>query len=338
MNLWTDIVSPVELTMAARVGIEERERTRVSLATFLPNRTVDDIAVRLTTTESGLVPVAEYRSYDAETPLGATPGGKHVTVDLPALGQKIRVSEYDQLRMRHREDSDLVRNSIGKVAIRVGQAVADRMELARGKVLAEGGASIFENGFYSTADFGRHEDLTINVAKKWTESGATPLTDIQDAVEKYIAVNGVEPGTLLVSRKTVAALLRSEEIRKTASGNTPTMVNRNYVDSLLDSFGLPGLFAYDRKVRTQAGLQAVIPDNMVLLLPSADHAEELGSTFWGTTLEAMAPNYGLTVDDRPGIVAGAYREEDPMGVWVKAAAIGLPVLANPNLVATLTVA
>ena len=98
--LWTEVVQPQSLTTVARETLDERERSKNILAQFLPNRVVDDISVSLSATTNGLVEVAEYRAYDAETPIGAMPGGKKISLELPPLGQKIPVSEYDQLRAR----------------------------------------------------------------------------------------------------------------------------------------------------------------------------------------------------------------------------------------------
>lgn len=336
MALWTDVVTPLELTMAARLSMEETERARSSLAQFLPNRQVNDLSVRLTATSTGLAEIAEYRAYDAETPIGAVTGGKRVTIDLPALGQKIRVSELDQLRMRGRDGNTVVRNTIGQAAAQVGRAVADRMELMRGQVLATGKATINENQFITESDFGRDEKLVTTVGKGWQDHGtATPLADLQAAVEAYVDVNGESPATLLLSKKAVAALMRSDEIRKTATGNTPSMVTQDYVTNLLNAYGLPTIQIYDRTVRRGGKSVRVIDDKVALLLPA--DGSQLGATFWGTTLESDEPNYGIAEDDRPGIVAGAYKDDDPIGVWVKAAAIGMPVLADANLVGALTV-
>jgi len=98
--LWTEVVQPQSLTTVARETLDERERSKNILAQFLPNRVVDDISVSLSATTNGLVEVAEYRAYDAETPIGAMPGGKKISLELPPLGQKIPVSEYDRLRAR----------------------------------------------------------------------------------------------------------------------------------------------------------------------------------------------------------------------------------------------
>lgn len=336
MALWTEAVTPLELTTLARKTVEEKERERISLSKFLPNTFVNDIAVRLVAGQNGLVEAAEFRSYDAETPIGAVPGGKRVTVELPPLGQKVRVSEYDQLRIHGNTNTELVRNTIAQVTMNVSRAVADRMELMRGQVLTTGKATINENQFIAEADFGRDDDLNITPATKWSDSeNANPIEDLQAAVEKYVELTGEEPGTLLLSKKALSALMRSAEIRKTVSTTTPGLVTADYVKTLLSSFGLPAVELYDRKVRRGGKLERVIDEKVALLLPEA--GSNLGATFWGTTLEATDARYSIGEDDRPGIAVGAYKDEDPMAVWVRANAIGMPVLADANLTAALTV-
>ena len=84
--LWTEVVQPQSLTTVARETLDERERSKNILARFLPNRVVDDIYVQLYATNNGLVEAAEYRAYDAETPIGATPGGKKNLLGVAAPG------------------------------------------------------------------------------------------------------------------------------------------------------------------------------------------------------------------------------------------------------------
>lgn len=337
MALWTGVITPLELTETARLSLEERERTRSSLVAYLPNRKVNDLVLNLQSTTHGLVEAAEYRAYDAETPIGGLPGGQSTTVTLPALGQKVLLSEYDQLRLLNNQMTpQAARYTIGQIAARVGMAVADRIELMRGQVLETGRAVINENQFKAESDFNRDSNLEITPGVKWDQAEtATPLEDLQAAVEQYVNINGEAPAVMLVSSKIVAALMRSKELRSTAIGNTPAIVTKDYVNNTLTAFGLPMVKSYDRKVKVGGQMRRVIDEKKVIFLPSEDAG--LGATFWGTTLESSEPNYGIAEEDRPGIAVGAYKSEDPMGVWVHANAIGMPVLANANLTAVLNV-
>src|SRR5690606_2734994 len=92
---------------------------------------------------------------------------------------------------------------------------------------------------------------------------------------------------------------------------------------------------YDAQVNVNGSAQRIVPVDKLLMLPAPvapDDVEgtQLGATLYGTTVEAMEPDYGLEGDE-PGIVVGSHRTDDPVAIWTKASAIGLPVLANPNL-------
>ena len=58
-----------------------------------------------------------------------------------------------------------------------------------------------------------------------------------------------------------------------------------------------------------------------------------------STIEAAAPRYGLAAAglEVPGLVVGAYREEDPQVAFIRSTALTLPVLANPDLTLVATV-
>lgn len=339
MALWTDVIDPATLTGYARASLADYEASKGTLAIFLPNRTIPDITARFVAGSNGLLDAAEFRSYDAETPIGAVPGGKRVSIDLPPLGLKVRVSEYDQLRARGQASEENVLTSITRVTDRVVRAVADRIEVARGGVINTGKATISENGFITDSDFGRDASMVATASVLWSVSAtATPLTNLRTWRDAFVELNGEEPGSILMSTKAYNAMCTAAEFRALAAttAGTPAIVTRDYVQQVLTAFGLPPIVVFDRKVRVAGTVTRVTPDNKVFLLPAPvdpNNAEgtDLGGTWWGQTLESSEPNYGLALADQPGVVAGTYRDDDPLGVWVKSAAIGLPVLANANL-------
>lgn len=342
MALWTDLVEPANLTGYVRASMADYEQRKGTLASFLPNRTVPDIVARFVAGQNGLQPAAEYRSYDAETPIGAGPQGRRVTIDLPALGKKVRVSELDQLRMRNAPEEQQL-TSIENTAASVGRSVSDRIEYARGQVLATGKATINENQFVAEADFDRDPSMTKTASTLWSDDGARLLDDIEAWMTSYADLNGDVPGTMAVSRRILSTMARSSEFRSLAKNSTDvSVVSQAFINDTLAAYGLPSVVVYDRKVKTAAGIVPVLPANKVLFLPSpvdVNDAEgtDLGATTWGVTLEADEPDYDIAEQDRPGVVVGTYKDDDPLGVWVKAAAIGLPTLANPNLSMVATV-
>ena len=334
MILWTDVADPQELTEVARRAAQDREQRAFNLAAFLPNENTLAQTVTFEVGDNGFVEAAEYRAYDAETPIGGRgDSGRRVTLELPPLGQKRRVSEYEQLRFLGDGGESALRNAIGKAAVLRGQAVADRIELERGRVLVSGKAAINENGFIVDSDFGRDEELTVTAGTKWGETNADPIQDILDWQEAYVDKNGEEPAYILASTKAIAALskyngfLPKDSVRRRASFDE--------INALLEAESLPTLVKYDRRVRVDGVSERIIPETTLMFLPSEDAG--LGKTFWGTTLESLEQDYSLHAEERPGIVAGAYKTNDPIAAWVKASAIGMPVLANANLAMAATV-
>lgn len=340
MSLWTEVVEPAALTGYARAALEDYEVNRASLAPFLPNSTVADIVARVTRGETGMVDAALYRAYDAETAIGGARPGARLTFDLPPLGKKERVSEYDQLRARGAANPDAVLSSIERVTVRRVRSVADRIEYARGQLLVTGKVTIAENGFIADLDFGRAAGHTVAPATLWTDAtNADSLSDLDAWSTTYRNENGQDPGAILTSTRVLNLMMRSQKLRALTVGGTtttPAIVSRQAVREVLSAFGLAPIVIYDRTVNLGAGVVRVIPDDRILLLPAPTDpfdpdGTDLGATFWGSTLESTDPSYAIEDAEQPGIVAGTYREDDPLGVWVKATAISVPALANPNL-------
>ncbi|EIU05209.1 hypothetical protein MA5S0422_3988 [Mycobacteroides abscessus 5S-0422] len=338
MTLWTDVITPAALTGYAREALADRERRKGSLAAFLPNRTVPDIVARFVKGDNGLLDAAEYRSYDAEVSIGETPGAERVTIELPPLGRKVRVSEYDQLRLRGNVDSDTVLSTVLKEAKRLAYAISDKLEVMRGKVIDSGKAAINENGFIATADFGRGAAFAVTAATLWSDPASKPLTDLRLWRDAYVEENGDEPGVILTSRRVLNALMLSAEMKALAtnSATAPGLVTEDFVQATLSAYGLPPIAVFDRRARVAGQTVRILPEDKLYLLPApvdayAEDGTDLGATVWGTTLEASEPDYEIAEVDRPGIAMGAFKTRDPIGVWVHGAAIGLPVLANANL-------
>src|ERR1700753_292074 len=96
-ELWSELIYPAELTGYARAAWADYEQSLGTLARWVPNRHVPDIVARFFVGRSGLIPGANFRAYDAETPLGVLQGLQRKTIELPAIGLKNRIGEYDQL-------------------------------------------------------------------------------------------------------------------------------------------------------------------------------------------------------------------------------------------------
>lgn len=341
-DMWTELVEPVELTGYARARLEDYERSQNgSLSSFLPNEFLNDIVARFTVGGTGLQPVAEFLSYDTETPLASLPGAQRVTIELPKLGLKMRVSEYEQLRARGNLSNVLLRTSVERITERLVDAISDRLEFERGYALENASLLIDdETGFKQTGDWDRaaeHEvDASDGAGEYWTETGADPIRDLITWKEQYIATNGFEPGAILTSTRVLTHLQRHASLRVLASSlaGAPQIVTIDAVNGALAAYGLPPIQVYDRQVHIKGAVTKVLSPEFLFMLPNPGGTVggvKLGATYWGTTLEAQEGEYGIQELDRPGIVVGTWKTRDPIAVWVHSAAIGLAVLGDANL-------
>lgn len=339
-TLYTETITPQELTGFARAAQEDVEASQGTLARWLPNTAVNDVVVRTVVGKSGQGSLAQYRSFDAETPIGAGGTAERKIFELLPLGLKERIGEYDQIRARGGDGAALALGGIEAATVRTVRAISDRLEVARGQALETGALSISENGLVQTPSFGRPGGNTVTAAVLWDASSGTKiLEDLLAWVVAYEDANdGVSPGAIVLSRKILNVMLRDAGIRAlvaTAAG-TPQIVSVDVLNSALSAHGLPPIYVYDRKVKGNR----VTSDKKVFLLPDAvdpnSGSNILGATFYGPTLEAGEPEYGIGASEQPGIVVGAYKTRDPIGLWVHSNAIALPVLVNPvaSMVAT----
>lgn len=333
MFLITDYVEPAELTGFIRGALADRAINKFVLDQWVPNRLVDDLVYRYTRGASGLIEAATYRGYDTESPIANREGLARVTGELPPISRKIRLSEYEQLRLR-KAARETVRDAIFGDARRLARMIAARIELARGDALVNGAVTIAENGVAATVDFGRSPSHAVTAAATWADPTTNILADIDAWSNVYNDTNGEMPGSYLTSRSVLGYMLANDQVRgaMTNNGVTPDMVNREQLNNWLAKFDFPPVVTYDAKVKVNGTAQRITPDDVFMMLPApVSDAEDtdLGATLWGTTLEAMETEYKLEI--QPGIAAGSYKTHNPIAIWTNAAAIALPVLANPDL-------
>lgn len=337
MLLNADYILPQELTGYVRAALADLTVNQFALAAWLPNRNIDDLEYRFTRGGDGLTEAATFRAYDAESPIGARPGLTRVTGELPPISRKIRLGEYDRLRQRRADAA--IRTAILDDATRMARGVAARLEMARGEALYSGKLTLNENGVIATVDFGRTTGHTVTAGTVWSNPAADILGDLLTWRDTYNTTNGQDPGVILTSRTVMGYMVRNTAMAQLVAtlAGTPSIVSETALQSVLDAHGLPPIQRYDAQVKVSGSATRVVPSDRLLLLPPPGDANDpastlLGATLLGTTAESMEPGYGIADEaEQPGIVAGAYTTQDPVAVWTKAAAIGLPVLANPDL-------
>jgi hypothetical protein len=327
-TLWTDVIDPATLTGYMRESLAAYEARQGSLETYLNNEHVPDISVSFDVGAFGLTQTARFRAYDAEPEYGKEEGGKRVMIELPAIGQKLPISEYRALRQRNASDQAML-NSILKCADRVVRAVSDRMELLRGVVLDTGKATVTQTNFTINDDFGRPAGHTVTAGAYWSIAGTDRIADLLAWQDTYRATNAVNPGTLLMSSTVYSQFRKGTQFVNTIT-NRPMVASD--INQILVDEGLPPITIFDRRVNYEGTLTPVLPANKILYLPAASDSEMLGKTYWGTTLTATDLGWGIADDEQAGIVAGVYRNEQPPVIAeVISDAIGMPVLGNAAL-------
>lgn len=344
MLLNSDYFTPRTLSQYSRTAALDLAVNRFTLNQWLPNRNIDDLTYRFNRGGDTLIEAATYRSYDAESSIAGRPGVTRVSGELPPISRKIVLGEYDRLRQRANPDQS-IQDAILSDAERVTRQILARLEVARGDALVNGEVTINEDGVVATVDFGRSTDMEVTANVLWsTTATADPIADLQAWVSAYIDLNGEAPAVMLTSTRVRGLLLQNAAIR-TLAGNlngTPTLVSPDTLNQVLSSYDLPRLVTYDARYSVAGTSTRVIDDHFALLLPAptdpnSPDGTDLGATFFGTTAESLDPSFGLSGQEA-GLAVGVYRREDPISLWTKAAAIALPVLANPNMVLRAVVA
>lgn len=336
MPLWTDVIDPATLTGYVRAALADYEQSKGTLARWLPNREVPDVVARFVQGQTGLVDVANFRAYDAEPEVGALPGGKRVTIELPALGQTIPVSEYNQLRARGNVSEDQALATVQRAGVIAARAASDAMERMRGIVIATGKATISQANFNTDDDFGRpgSNTVTLTGTALWSAGTSTKMANLTTWGDIYRDGTGEDPGTMLMSTRVFRALASDPALQTNLVGGGTRPATAQQVRDYIQGAGFADIVLYDRRVKVNGTAVKVLPDDSIFLLPTAVdpndfNGTDLGATFWGQTLTSSVPAWGLAGTEQPGIVAGVFRgEEPPMIAKVISDAIGLPVLAN----------
>lgn len=343
-----DLVDPVELQGFVRAI----NPPTFTLGQFLPAESIDDLEYRFTRGDFADVDVAPFRAFDAEAPIGTRPGLTRVSGELPPISKKQRLGEEQRLRLRGlqsgRGPSQQLVDQVFDDAAALTRSVLARVELARGQALYDGRVTINENGVAAEVDYGfgaagAAGDLSAQratVSTSWLDPAADVIGDLQALTDAYVERTGGElPGALLTSGTVASALLRNDAIRALAGSlaGGPQLVTRDALAATLAAFQLPPIVVNDTAVKVSGARQRVIPADRAVLLPAG--GQQLGRTFYGTTAEAieLVGAQQLAADQAPGLVGVVDKTFDPVATWTKVAAITLPVLANPELVTTVTV-
>lgn len=308
-----------------------------TLDRWLPNRNIRDIEYRFNKATLQDQDVAPYRAFDAEAAIGKRQGISRVSGELPPISKKMRLGEESRLRleMLRGGDNSAIVGQLFDDAAMMARAVQARLEQARGQALYTGTVVINENGVQATVDFGMTASHKPAAAASWATPTTDILTDLLTWRDLYVDDTGEQPGTILTSSKVMGYLQRNTPMRElmVAGGATaPTILTQDTIQATLRAYGLPPIVPYDTTVRVDGVATRVIPDDKLIFLPATGGAP-LGSTFLGVTAEELElRRAGVQLGNEGGIVSVVSQTDDPVATWTKAAAIAIPIVANPELI------
>lgn len=332
MDMFTEYITPAELTGYARAALADRPENQFWLSTYLPYREVNDLVYRYDQGAGGLLEAANYRAYDAEPGFGSREGIKRVTGELPPIGQQYVLGEYDTLRLRANA-AQSIRDLFLRDGERIARQIQTRLEFARADALVNGSVTIAEKGVQATVDFNRSASHSVTAGVAWTDHvNATVIDDLQSWADTYSTDNGERPGTALASTAIIGHMLRNKQVGAHVYplAATPPQVTLTQLNQVLADFDLPPITRFDAQAKRNGVAQRFVPADKLLLLPA--DGSEMGATLWGTTAESLEPDYGIAPGEQPGIVVGAFKQKTtPVRVFTIGAAIAMPILAQPDL-------
>ena len=336
-----DMVNSQQLQGYVRGLHLELDANQFTLSGILPNRNITDIEFRITQGTLLDQDVATVRAWDTPVGIAGRQGLTRLMGELPPLGRKIRLGEEERIRLNqllrngtaanggYAEAINSIYNDVGNMA----RAVAARMEMFRGEALSSAAIAINENGVKLDIDFGRDASLDTAPATAWTDTaGSTPLDDELAWLQTYYDFNYQSPTAVVTSLTVVRLLQRNEQYRTLATFNglTPSYLSLEQINQVRAAYTLPPIIIYNTKVRVNGVATRIIPEYDFIYIPSPG---PLGSTLLGVTAEAieLASANEITQDQLPGMTAVIMKESEPVATWTKVSAVGVPILANPNL-------
>jgi len=334
-----DFIQPEVLTGFVR---EVPQPSNLMLAQFLPDRQIGNVEAaidQVTRTNRA----AQFRSWDAEVPVGQRDSFARSKIKLPPLGEKLPVAEQETLMLERVRTGGDNRNgyieAIYDDATILTGNVRRRMELARGDVLVDGKFTLAgENHLTLEADFGVPVGHLTTAATAWSNhTNATPLQNLKAWIDTYVDANGERPGKIVTSNTVINNLLLIDEIRDLFNRGTtltggPNLLTPVQLNQVLQAYGIPPLIEYNTKINVEGSNVRVIPEDRLIMLP--ENALDLGYTAWGVTAESLAlatgDNPGLTFSELPGLVGVVMKSGDPVQTWTKVAAVGMPLITDPK--------
>jgi len=303
-------------------------------STLFPVNTVNELTFEYWKDQNILPVMANFQAYGAEAQIASRDGITKVTGEIPPIKRKIPLNERELIALKREGagDVDMVRNQLYNDLDNMIDSVQARIEKARMDAIAYGQLTLSENGVVMSVDYGVPDGNKEILAAEntaggyWSYANAEPITKMQAWADAVVAACGVRPTRALTSNTVVAYLLKNAQIRTMIFGDNggSRAVSLSQLNALMNTLDLPQIATYDLQVRAQAedGTYTTVrffPSTRLVMLPPT----KCGETLMGPTAEALLDTE-VEAKNAAGIYAVVNQQEEPPGVWTKAAATAIP--------------
>lgn len=284
--------------------------------------------------------MADVVSLDSKLPLKSRPSIRKVSGDISKLGtmRKLNEKEISQIQqlIDAKTDTNLVVRELMKDIPAVMNGVYDRLEYMFLQGLSSGYTSTVDEDNVGTSirvDFGYFEENKKTSAKPWSDAEASPLSDIEDLIEKA-RLSGHVIKFVYMDTKTKRTFLRSSEVRAYVAGANGVYVDGSKVPvPTLNAFNALGLGWEIREISVNLraerdGVSTVVSpweDGKVILTTS----DRVGSLVWSKVAEMthQAQNVNYQVSDNYMLVS-QWRAVNPLSEFTAAQAMVFPVITG----------
>ena len=326
-----DLVPDLRPTILAARQIRDANNT---LARFMPYQAKQAVSYRLGRRRR-LDQTVPIRAIDAPAVPIRRPGIVDVRGDLPAVTPIVNLSEQDltnEMVIAQQLAGIAVdwTSALNAAAAEAALAVDNTFEAMRGQVLSTLALALESaDGAVHDVDFGATADQTVTVTTAWSAAGAKPFADFEAAHEQHLDRAGAAAGMVLTTSRVKRALLAALQVMYPQQP-----VGENALGAYLTDRGLPQVVTYDRTFTAYDGTRSrIYPEGRMTFLPGDG---PIGQTQLGVTQEAvqqvnrLQPNgrTALTAADAPGVTIVTLGNDNPVQRSVKAAAVGMPVIAD----------
>ncbi|HFI0463815.1 TPA: major capsid protein [Streptococcus suis] len=281
-------------------------------------------------------------AFDVKTTLRDRMSIDITTEEMPFFKEGLLVKERDRQELNtvamtgNQTLIDTVLKRIFDDEVTLIQGAKARLEAMRMQVLATGRLAVNANGVALDYDYGVSEANRGKAETPWSEVGATPLADIESAIEALENLGG-KADVMVLNSVTFNQLKNAESTLNVINPVTKAKPTRNQVfDYLSSNYDIQLEIVNDTYVDDDGQVKKFYPDGYVSFVPNAT----LGATVFGTTPEesdlvsSQVANVSVV---ETGIAVTTVKENDPVNVLTKVSMIALPSFEGINQVYFLNV-